>query len=72
VGGVVGLALIGGLIAFLLVRKKRLTKPPSALAAQDPNMNYTPHINSVYPQTSMTPASGSGRLYVCYILYQSG
>jgi hypothetical protein len=64
----VGLALIGGLIAFLLVRKKRLTKPPSALAVQHPNMDYTPHLNSVYAQTSMTSARGSGRLYVCFDL----
>ena len=66
-GGVVGLALIGGLIAFLLVRKKQSSeKPLYALAPQDPNMSYAPHINPVYVQTSMTPAHGFGRLYVCF------
>ena len=66
-GGVVGLGLIGGLIAFLLVRKKQSEKSLYALAPQDPNMGYAPYINSVYVQTSiMTPARGFGRLYVCF------
>jgi hypothetical protein len=64
VGGIVGLALIGGLIAFLIVQRKKASTTSYQQGFQPQNMTYTPNTTaSLVPPTRSPPPGSPARVY---------